>query len=98
MALGTTLSDDESIRTGGGDERARNIVQGMGLLALQNLATSVLAFFFLIAIIRLLPVVQYGIYSAILVTVNIASSFATAGLNLAATRYVATLWNDDKQT
>jgi O-antigen/teichoic acid export membrane protein len=80
-------------------ERARNIVQGIGLLALQNLATSVLAVIFLVAIVRLLPGAgQYGIYSAVLVTVTIASTFAGFGLSLAATRFVALLWNDNEQS
>jgi O-antigen/teichoic acid export membrane protein len=70
----------------------------MGLLALQNLGTSVLGFVFLIAIVRLFPTFQYGIYSAVLVTVGIASTIAGFGLNLAATRFVALLWNDDEQT
>src|SRR5271165_3057618 len=78
-------------------DRARNIVQGMGLLALQNLATSVLGVVFIYAIYHLLPEFQYGIYSAVLVTVGIVSTFAVFGLNLAATRFVAFLWNDDEQ-
>ena len=58
-----------------------------------------LGFVFLVAIIRLLPgLVQYGIYSAVLVTVGIASTVAGFGLSLAATRFVALLWNDSEQT
>ena len=71
----------------------------MGLLALQNLATSGLGFVFLVAILRLLPgTTQYGIYSAVLVTVGIASTIAGLGLSLAATRFVALLWNDSEQS
>jgi len=70
----------------------------MGLLALQNVATSVLGFVFLFAIVRLFPLFQYGIYSAVLVTVGIASTIAGFGLNLAATRFVALLWNDNEKS
>jgi O-antigen/teichoic acid export membrane protein len=61
----------------------------MGLLTLQNLATSALGYVFLFAIIRLVPLFQYGIYSAVLIIVSIATTIAGLGLNLAATRFVA---------
>ena len=69
--------------------RARNIVQGMGYLTAHFVANSGLGFIFLSAIIRLVPNFQYGIYSAVLVTVSIAATIGGMGLNLAATRFVA---------
>ena len=61
----------------------------MSLLTLQNVATSGLGFVFLFAVIHLVPVFQYGVYSAVLVTVTIASTIAGLGVNLAATRFVS---------
>ena len=61
----------------------------MGLLTLQNLATSLLGFVFLFVIIRWVPLFQYGVYSAVLVIVSIATTIAGMGVNLAATRFVA---------
>ena len=78
-----------SYPTNNDDERARNIVQGMGLLTLQNIATSVLGFFFLFAVIHLIPEFQYGVYSAVLVTVTITATIAGLGISFAAVRFVA---------
>lgn len=61
----------------------------MGLLTLQNIATSGLGFIFLFVTIRLVSNFQYGIYSAVLVTMTIASTFAGLGVNYAATRFVS---------
>jgi O-antigen/teichoic acid export membrane protein len=57
-----------------------------------------MGFVFLIAVIRLIPMVEYGIYNAIVVTVTIGSAFAGFGLNLAATRYVALLRREDENS
>jgi len=92
------LPDETEVPADSGNERARNIVQGMGSLTIQNLGTSVLGFLFLVGVIRLIPQVEYGIYTAIVVTVTIASAFAGFGLNLAATRYVAFLRREDEKT
>ncbi len=78
------------------DERAKNIAQGLGSLTLQNLATSVLGFLFLSALLRLLSPVQYGVYSAVNVSVSIGSTFAMLGLNQAMARYVAFLHQRDE--
>lgn len=70
----------------------------MSLLTLQNVATSGLGFVFLFAVIHLLPPFQYGVYSAVLVTVTIASTIAGLGVNLAATRFVSFYGGaDDKE-
>lgn len=61
----------------------------MSLLTLQNLGTSGLGFVFLFAVIRLVPLFQYGVYSAVLITVTISSTIAGLGVNLAATRFVS---------
>ncbi len=91
-----SLSDGISYPTNNDDERARNIVQGMGLLTLQNIATSVLGFIFLFAVIHLIPTFQYGVYSAVLVTVTITSTIAGLGINYAAARFVAYHSGDDE--
>jgi O-antigen/teichoic acid export membrane protein len=84
------LPDDVSYPPSNNDVgRARNIIQGMGLLTLQNLATSLLGFVFLFVLIRSVTVYQYGVYSAVLVIVSIATTIAGMGVNLAATRFVA---------
>lgn len=70
-------------------DRARNIVRGVGYLTLQYIATSGFGFIFIFALIRVVPNFQYGIYSAVQVTVAIASTFALLGLSLGATRFVA---------
>jgi stage V sporulation protein B len=92
------LPDEAQIPADRGEERAKNIVQGMGSLTVQNLGTSLLGFLFLVGVLRLIPVPQYAVYSAIVVTVSIASAFSGFGLNLAATRYVALLRRDDEKT
>lgn len=83
------MSKDEIIPSD--NDRVRNIAQGMGWLAIQNLATSFLGFLFLAALLRLLPPVQFGIYSAILVSTGVASSFASFGLNQAIVRFVSSI-------
>ena len=77
-------------------DRAKNIVQGMGSLTAQNLATSVLGFVFVATLIHLLPQEQYGIYSAVLLSAGIASSFAVFGLNTTTARYIALLSEEDE--
>jgi O-antigen/teichoic acid export membrane protein len=92
------LPEETEVPANSGNERAKNIVQGMGSLTIQNLGTSLLGFLFLVGVIRLIPLFQYGVYSAIVVTVTIASAFAGFGLSLAATRYVALLRREDEKT
>ncbi len=70
----------------------------MGLLTLQNVATSGLAFVFLFTIIHLVSPFEYGIYSAVLVTFTITNTIASLGVNLAATRFVALHGGDDDKT
>jgi O-antigen/teichoic acid export membrane protein len=66
------------------------------MLTLQNVGNSLLGFFFLIAVIRLVPLTGYGIYSAVSVTVGIASTTAIMGLNSAAARFVALHFEDNR--
>ena len=73
------------------DQRGKVISLGVRSLTAQNLGTSVLAFVFVTALIRFLPSVQYGIYSAVSVTVSIATAFATFGLQYALARFVPIL-------
>lgn len=79
-------------------DRAKNIVRGMGSLTVQSLATALLGLVFSIALIRLLPATQYGIYSGLAVVIGIASTIGTLGLNQAVTRYLAFLQNQDEAT
>ncbi len=71
--------------------RAREISRGVGSLTAQNLATGFLTFVFLTSLLRLLSNIQYGAYSAVLITTTIAGTVATFGLQAAAARYVALL-------
>jgi O-antigen/teichoic acid export membrane protein len=73
------------------DMRAREISRGVGSLTAQNLATGFLTFVFLTSLLRLLSNIQYGAYSAVLITTTIAGTVATFGLQAAAARYVALL-------
>ncbi len=90
------LPEHEAIPAQSNEQRARNIAQGLGSLTLQNLATSVLGFLFLAAMLRLLPRVQYGVYGAVNVSVSIGVTFAMLGLNQAMARYLAFLRERDE--
>ncbi|MDG6998486.1 MAG: oligosaccharide flippase family protein, partial [Nitrososphaerota archaeon] len=90
------MPEHETVPAQPTEERARNIAQGLGSLTLQNLATSILGFLFLAALLRLLPQVQYGVYSAVNVSISIGSTFAMFGLNQAMARYVAFLRQRDE--
>lgn len=69
----------------------------MGYLTLQYIASSALGFVFLFATIRLVSNFEYGIYSAVLVTVTIAAAIAGMGVNLAATRFVSLYSSGDRE-
>ncbi len=69
--------------------RARNITRGIGSLTIQSIATSVLGFLFVFGLIRLLPPIQYGAYSAIQSSAGVGVSFATLGLQYASAKFVA---------
>jgi O-antigen/teichoic acid export membrane protein len=71
------------------DERGRSITLGLRSLTAQNIGTSLLGLVFVSALIRLLPGSEYGIYSAIALTINISTAFATFGLQYASARYVS---------
>ena len=79
-------------------DRARNIVQGLGSLTVQNLASALLGVVFQITLIRLLSHTQYGVYSGLIVVVTIAGTVATLGLNQAVARYLAFLQRNDEAT
>jgi len=70
-------------------EQSRHITRGISSLTIQNLATSALGFIYLAVLLRLLPDVDYGIYSAMAVTVGIASVIAPMGLQYAAAKFLA---------
>lgn len=71
------------------EEGSRHITRGIGSLTIQNLATSALGFVFLAVLLRLLPNVDYGVYSALAVTVGIGSVIAPMGLQYAAAKFMA---------
>ena len=74
--------------------RSPRITRGIGSLTIQNLATSALGFVFLAVLLRLLPNVDYGVYSAMAVMVGIGSVIAPMGLQYAAAKFLADV--DDK--
>lgn len=79
-------------------DRAKNIVQGLGSLTVQNLATALLGLVFSIALVRLLSPTQYGVYSGLVVVLGLAGTIATMGLNQSVARYLAFLQRQDEST
>lgn len=78
-----------------GDEgRARNISQGVGALALENIIGSALAFVFLAIVVRLTSPVEYAAYSAVLVVVGIGNTATVFGLAYASARFTSSGVND----
>ncbi len=84
VSLDSSIGTQEEIPSGG-----EKVSKGISSLTVQNIATSALGFVFLGALWRLLPGIQYGIYSAVSISVSVAASFATFGLQYAAARYVS---------
>ncbi len=79
------------------EEQSRHITRGIGSLTFQNLGTSALGFVFLAVLLRLLPNIDYGVYSAVSVSVGIASVVAPMGLQLAAAKHLADVKNDGEE-
>jgi len=77
--------------------QSRHITRGISSLTFQNLGTSALGFLYLAALLRLLPNIDYGVYSAVSVSVGIASVIAPMGLQLAAARYLSDVKNDGEE-
>jgi O-antigen/teichoic acid export membrane protein len=74
--------------TEGGD-RTKNIVRGIGSLSAQGLLTSLLGFVLLASLLRFLPSHEYGAYSAVSVSVGLASTAAGFGLVPALVKFLA---------
>ena len=77
-------------------QRARNITRGIGSLTVQNIATSILGFVFSAGLIRLLPIFQYGAYSAVASSAGVGVSFATLGLQYASAKFVASSFDSSR--
>lgn len=75
-------------------DREKNVAQGLGALAIQNLINGSLAFVFLAASVRLLTPTDYGAYSSVVIVVGIASMVSVFGLSYAAARYFALYGQD----
>jgi O-antigen/teichoic acid export membrane protein len=86
-AIGDAENLEDQVR--GSNERSRNITRGVTSLTFQNLGTSILGFLFLALLLRFLPAIQYGIYSAITVSTSIGGAAASLGLQFAAARYLS---------
>jgi O-antigen/teichoic acid export membrane protein len=84
-----------SSHDGGETDAVGEVVAGVKFLTLQNIGSTILGFVFVAAVLRLLPADQYGIYVAVLLCVGVASAFATGGLDLASTRFMAFLSRRD---
>lgn len=82
------LTLSEETRDGSQDS-SRHITRGIGSLTIQNLTTSALGFVFLAVLLRLIPNVDYGVYSAMAVSVGIGSVVAPMGLQYAAAKFLA---------
>jgi O-antigen/teichoic acid export membrane protein len=87
------LQSEESHSSEIGTRESRHITRGIGSLTIQNLATSALGFVFLAVLLRLLPNVDYGVYSAMAVSVGIGSVIAPMGLQYAAAKFLADVDN-----
>ena len=70
-------------------ERVRNATRGISSLIVQNIVNSLLGFVFLGALLRLLPPIDYGAYSGVVVSIGIAGPIALPGLQIAAARYIS---------
>jgi len=77
-------------------KKSRNITVGIGSLSIQNLVTSALGFVFLAVLLRLLPNVDYGVYSALSVSVGIVAVVAPMGLQYAAAKFLADVGDKDE--
>jgi O-antigen/teichoic acid export membrane protein len=77
--------------------RTRNVSLGLGSLAAQNIITSILAFVFIGALLRLTSPKDFTAYSSVSVSVLVAISVSTFALQYAAARYVALFLKDDEE-
>jgi stage V sporulation protein B len=91
----TSLSNQSVVTA---SERAKKIVSGVRSLTIQNIVNSVLSSVFLALLFRSLSPSDYGLYSALVLITTIGSSIASFGLQTAATRFVAFLAYDEKQS
>jgi len=82
----TEVSTRKSGSEGAG--RAGNIIRGIGSLSVQSALNSILGFFLLGSLLRLLPPLAYGAYSALLATLGVGGALATFGLNAAVVRFL----------
>jgi O-antigen/teichoic acid export membrane protein len=81
---------------GGGADRGRHIVRGLGSLTIQSVLSAFLGFVLTASLLRFLPQIGYGAYSGLTVTVGIAGAIAGFGLNAAAVRHLAPAPTDEK--
>jgi O-antigen/teichoic acid export membrane protein len=79
------------------NSRTRNISRGLGSLTIQNVVTSVLAFLFLAALLRLTSPIEYTAYSSVLVTIGVAVIVSTFALHFAAARYLSLFLEEDEK-
>ena len=69
--------------------RAKNIVRGIGSLSVQGVLSSLLGLVFLGSLLRFLPSLSYGAYSALQVSIGIAGTLPIFGLGAAVVRFLA---------
>lgn len=69
--------------------RTKNIVRGIGSLSIQNFLSTLLGFVLLGSLLRYLPLLAYGAYSSLQVSVGIASVLSVFGLSSAVVRFLA---------
>ena len=70
-------------------ERAKNIVRGIGFLSIQGILSALLGFVLLASLLRFLPSLSYGGYSALQVSIGIAGALSVFGVNAAVVRFLA---------
>ena len=73
------------------EERAKNIVRGIGSLSIQGVLSALLGFVLLASLLRFLgpPSLAYGAYSALQVSIGIARTLSIFGVNAAVVRFLA---------
>ncbi|MDG7008043.1 MAG: oligosaccharide flippase family protein [Nitrososphaerota archaeon] len=69
--------------------RARNIVRGIGFLSIQGVLSAFLGFVLLGSLLRFLPSLSYGAFSALQVSIGIAGTLSIFGVNAAVVRFLA---------
>ena len=70
-------------------DRAKNIVRGFGFLSVQGVLSALLGFVLLASLLRFLPSLAYGAYSALQVSIGITGTLSIFGVNAGVVWFLA---------